>query len=298
MKFCNFRYTEKLRKYFSRLTILRCESLIRPLNEGTYHTGNSAVVQFVGIKAQPLKELNQRYVQQMKDILKDSLLTAETATSCPLTNDSLLSASSKLNQLTIDVCAEQRLNRCFFCWSPYDSCFCASLLTSPCHPLPLVQFSVLCHPLEFMRSTSSGKLVSTLLGGDFLLYSNTPAFQSKLRQVLSRQDTLILYPSADSIVVDEMDKPSFRRPQHVIALDGTWAQAKALLEACLVVNPKLRCVRLKPESASHFSKLVDAVHPGFGAKRMTTFEACWFYLQEILQQVSQENQLSKHEFHL
>ena len=274
------------------MTILRCESVIRPLNEGKYHNGTSAVVQFVAMRPCSAEPHLRVYGTQLKDYLRQG--TYEEKPSLSIPEDKLLAVSSRLNGLTVDAGKRSDLDRCECCWSPRRSCFCNAMKASAALSLPLLRFTVLCHPLEFMRSTSSGKLVSMLLGGDFILYSASARLHGRLRTVLQDPGTVLLYPTNDSLVTGDLEAPSSIHPRHAVVLDGTWAQTKALLQVCLKMNPNLRTVKLGPYVKEHFSPLVDAVHPGFGHKRITTFEASWMFLQETLQEVGARQNLIRY----
>uniref|UniRef100_A0A7S3PKW3 tRNA-uridine aminocarboxypropyltransferase n=1 Tax=Aplanochytrium stocchinoi TaxID=215587 RepID=A0A7S3PKW3_9STRA len=298
---------EMLRKDFNGFDILISREIERELTEGTYHRGRAAVVQFLARK--PLEEeavsqshsceiaaneenrskckytetigslFDEKYLGKM-DMLDKSKLKGE---------DWMLSSSS--NTLCYSVKSSDQLGRCRYCWVPIRSCFC-SQLTDLSETIPNVHFVLLCHPQEFLRSTSSGKLVSQILGGELLVYG-CKYHQQRIKEVLSDPNTIALFPTKTSTTVKDkirMTKESTtesgnRNPQVLTVLvpDGTWKQANALLKVCLIRQPELRCVRLDDDHIQeHVSPLIEAVHPGFGGGRLCTFEACMMFLNEYL----------------
>ena len=112
---------------------------------------------------------------------------------------------------------------CRSCWLP--SCICHSI--TPVKEDELV-FSILCHPQEFLRSTSSAKLAALALNAQFFVVG---ADQDRLECLLEEADPLfILFPNAPegckTISVPQMME---LKPRHVLVPDGSWEACGAMV---------------------------------------------------------------------
>eukprot|EP00913_Durusdinium_trenchii_P006936 g6524.t1 len=149
-----------------------------------------------------------------------------------------------------------------------------------------------------MRSSSSGKLVASLLGGEFLVFG-VRSHQEVLDTILADSSTQLLLPGCGASLVlnvrtlkewlaEQVEMPFSGRgipDLTLLVLDGSWDQVHALraeieVRRHAMGRPPLSCIRLD-DSVQHFrSPLIDALKPGAGQGRVSTFEACALFLRE------------------
>lgn len=152
------------------------------------------------------------------------------------------------------------------------------------------------HPMELLRSTSSGKLLAQVLGGEFLAYG-APCHRDRLDHVLGDPRVRVLFPDEASESVAEaaaslasaspmptgasMGRPYESASVVVLVPDGSWEHARALLRALRKRQPALRTMRLRDASVKcYFSPLIDVLKHGAGKGRVSTFEACALLMEE------------------
>ena len=162
-----------------------------------------------------------------------------------------------------------RSNWCRSCWRA--ACACAP---APAPAPSTLRVVVVVHPTEFLRPTSTARVLAGL-GAAALLVYGCPAHDRQLDALLAAEDVALLFPE------DGADGPAAlggaRRPV-VLVPDGPWACARALVAALDArAGRRLRRVALAPEAvAAHASRLLDALHPGAGAgqgrKRVQNFQ--------------------------
>eukprot|EP01062_Namystynia_karyoxenos_P056574 TRINITY_DN4752_c2_g3_i1.p1 TRINITY_DN4752_c2_g3~~TRINITY_DN4752_c2_g3_i1.p1 ORF type:complete len:475 (+),score=158.74 TRINITY_DN4752_c2_g3_i1:82-1506(+) len=187
-----------------------------------------------------------------------------------------------------------RDGRCPYCWVGRDACFCHTLpdISPAC---PAIHWVLLCHHQELLRATSTGKLVSQVLGGEFLVHG-APPHRQRIAEVLADPRTRLLFPDDRSgLLAAEAATAAAARPPAVVpsqppdaagaalivvALDGTWGQARQLFKAVNEQQAGLRCVRLRPSSACGHSSLFNALRQQSEAGRVCTLEACALLLAE------------------
>ena len=232
--------------------VLVAENQRRIVKEGRYHASS---------EAQPVARLVARkkmtYRHRIDAVFTKNLPDDSDDEEEP---DLILRHAAKLIQLTVNA-AEKR---CRYCWQHQCACVSDSV------PFLRKHCVVMCHPLEFLRSTSSGRLAAEL-GADFRVWGATTT--------IDLDDAVILYPSDDA----EEDLPM--RTKKLIALDGSWTQTAAMLAALRRRRPTLKCVALKSATIDRLrpsSKLIDAIRPGAGKGRLSTFEALCLSMAEQL----------------
>jgi len=271
-----------LQNDFAGLVMIRLEQVERLVNEGVYHSGLGAVVQMIGRKP-VYSEAAMAYRSEM-DAIFEYYLDPDWKEQQHIgshSKDRLLKSADLSNRMT--VCNATKQKRCRYCWLPRQRCFCASIHSKSYSG---IRFVVLCHPQEFLRSTSTGKLCSQLLEGELLLFGY-PGHDNRLKQILESRCP-ILFPTEDSISVAELTTTD---SSYVLLPDGTWKQAAAMLSVCKTTfssmeeesspEKSLRCVRLDPVTFdSRTSPIIEAVHPGFGQGRISTLEACLMFCKE------------------
>jgi len=248
-------------------------------------------------------DTQRRYRERIDEIFSDAGLVGEAGIKPDMIveladgQDRLLANASQ--SIRLSAAAATQAGRCRYCWVPRTSCFCDSLpqdlLRGHCRPSAL-QWVLLCHPQEFLRSTSSGKLVAQVLGGDFIVYGAACESQRKrLEEVLTDDRTVILFPGEGSASVSDVAAASVARtggetqasegdgnPSVIVLVpDGTWEQVRAIHRELVVRWPSIRRMHLQDKAIhNHDSPLINTLRPGVGRGRVTTFEACALLLEE------------------
>lgn len=105
-----------------------------------------------------------------------------------------------------------------------------------------------------------------------------------LREILLAPNTLLLYPSKESVPIEEVDGSG--GPFNLILIDGTWPQAKAIYAS----TPLLRRVRQVRLVTSRVSTYVIRTQPMEGclstletaAEALSTLEHCQRYRNELV----------------
>lgn len=72
-------------------------------------------------------------------------------------------------------------------------------------------------------------LVSSISSG-----KKFPKFDSELEAILSAKNSVLLYPSVNSIPIEQLDLSE--GPYNLILLDGTWPQAKAIYTSSTILH--------------------------------------------------------------
>ncbi|CAK9092848.1 unnamed protein product, partial [Durusdinium trenchii] len=301
---------ELLQEDFKTLEVLLCREVERPVEEGRYHTGLSSVVQFVArrpaIQERGVVGHRERYQIRVHQAIAQS---QDEDTGMRGVKDPFLSVAGHALHYTIQ--ASREMGQCPYCHSKdlgadRSRCCRADMLAAPkqedcvcmetAHPKELtcgkLHWALLCHPLEFMRSSSSGKLVASLLGGEFLVFG-VRSHQEVLDTILADSSTQLLLPGDGSRTLKEWLAEQVEMPFSgrgipdltLLVLDGSWDQVHALraeieVRRHAMGRPPLSCIRLD-DSVQHFrSPLIDALKPGAGQGRVSTFEACALFLRE------------------
>eukprot|EP01063_Lacrimia_lanifica_P022841 TRINITY_DN30357_c0_g1_i1.p1 TRINITY_DN30357_c0_g1~~TRINITY_DN30357_c0_g1_i1.p1 ORF type:complete len:476 (+),score=161.33 TRINITY_DN30357_c0_g1_i1:76-1428(+) len=197
--------------------------------------------------------------------------------------------------------------RCMHCWVLREVCYCAELPEVPTR----VNFAVLYHPNEYLRSTSTGKLVSQVLGGEMVVYG---CHEERVNQLVDDPNTYILFPHETAVTLRDIcgarpavaDAPSSAsttlpsaqgeakaqdappaplntdalKAVTVVVLDGTWRQARTLFSLLEKRNPNIKRLRLDLAHAGAHQSLFNALRKQSEAGRVSTFEACMLLLSE------------------
>ena len=146
------------------------------LSEGSFHRGPSVLTEFLARKKKVLQKCMNyksrvdglfRYFQRFKSddlsefVRRRTMLVSKSSNS---THDTLLRCSEALLRVVVAE-TKRRDMICRYCW--LDHCLCCDSSSSSASPF---QFTVVQHPNEFMRSTSSAKVALQHLDADLLLY--------------------------------------------------------------------------------------------------------------------------------
>ena len=121
----------------------------------------------------------------------------------------------------LEITLAESPSRCFQCFRPSVDCFCDSI--------PKInnrtRITILQHARERKHPFNTARIVKQALRSSDLIHGN----RARLSQIPIEltANSGLLYPSADSKPFDRL--PINQRPDHLILIDGTWAQAKTML---------------------------------------------------------------------
>uniref|UniRef100_A0AAG5CPT5 tRNA-uridine aminocarboxypropyltransferase n=1 Tax=Anopheles atroparvus TaxID=41427 RepID=A0AAG5CPT5_ANOAO len=139
---------------------------------------------------------------------------------------------------------------CAKCCRPAAVCWCSALPPQPL--VPRGRIVLLQHPAEEKRSLRTAPMLSVgLAPGKCLIYKGKkfPRQDLELETILADKRSLLLYPSAHSVPIEQID-PS-EGPYNLILIDGTWPQAKAIY-TCSTSLHGMRQVKLISSGTSSY----------------------------------------------
>ncbi|XP_057332314.1 tRNA-uridine aminocarboxypropyltransferase 2 [Microplitis mediator] len=145
-------------------------------------------------------------------------------------------------------------DQCSQCRRPITVCWCPGLpKTRLC---PQSRLIILQHPAEVKRCLRTAPMLSLSLEQNKCLVFRGKKFSSKhedLMEILKDKDTILLYPSADAVDINELPKVGVngQRPYNLVLLDGTWPQAKAIYHSTPYLS-QLRACKLVQSMASSY----------------------------------------------
>ncbi|XP_043496779.1 tRNA-uridine aminocarboxypropyltransferase 2 isoform X1 [Polistes fuscatus] len=126
-------------------------------------------------------------------------------------------------------------DKCVQCKRPVAVCWCPGL---PKQRLcPESRIIILQHPAEVKRCLRTAPMLSLGLEDGKCLTFRGKKFPSPkhegLTEILSDNNTILLYPSPGAVALNELDPvgTNGQKPYNLILLDGTWPQAKAIYHA-------------------------------------------------------------------
>lgn len=108
------------------------------------------------------------------------------------------------------------------------------------------------HPAEEKRCLRTAPILKLgLAEGKCLIFKGKRflKLEPELKEILEAKNTLLLYPAADSIPIDDI--PKDEGPFNIVLLDGTWQQAKAIFTGNAALH-KLRTIKLIPRDNSNY----------------------------------------------
>ncbi|KXJ80735.1 hypothetical protein RP20_CCG023562 [Aedes albopictus] len=126
-------------------------------------------------------------------------------------------------------------DKCNNCQRPVPVCWCSALPPQPL--VPKSRVILLQHPAEEKRALRTAPMLSVgLAPGKCLIYKGKkfPKFDSELEDILSAKNSILLYPSATSIPMEQLDLSE--GPFNLILIDGTWPQAKAIYTSSTILH--------------------------------------------------------------
>ncbi|MBK8589946.1 MAG: DTW domain-containing protein [Sandaracinaceae bacterium] len=139
--------------------------------------------------------------------------------------------------------AEHR-ETCFRCFKPRSTCVCGLITAVPNR----VGVSVLQHPRERAHPLGTARFVELGLSNSEVIVAFTGDRDLHVPMQLP-EGTGLLYPSPDATDLEQATPAE--RPRHLLVLDGTWSQARALYRQ----NPWLAGIphfQLSPEAPSRY----------------------------------------------
>jgi DTW domain-containing protein YfiP len=208
--------------------------------------------------------------------------------------------------------------RCPVCWLRHYECFCEAInarrqhYNAPEYALQHVQVLMYYHYQELGRSANTAHLLEALCppaAFEKIVYGDTVAEQRLVAEMHAEalrgeQRTVVLYPSADAILLSDWMKThrpppsssSSPLPVRLVALDGTYAQAsrqwKFLQKSLALLStpphscpsapsssssssilPSLPVVKLDLEAGQCHSALAGIMHQP-GKEKICTYQAC------------------------
>ena len=261
--------------------------------------------------------------------------------------DHLLFCSEE--SLRIAVQSATKNGRCRYCWLEQESCLCDRLqqemncsnvengseskekmkmktesvgevgdvgdvgdeARGKLHPI----FTVICHPNECLRSTSTAKIaVMSAKGSRMLVYgarnhrrlitdavghkNEATSFAKEASISItsssssSLSPTFVLFPEGPSdqtCSVDEMVRyartSSTSTSINILVPDGSWECCRSIVQDMSRMNTSIQFVRLNQKKVNKYqSPLIEALKEGQGQGRITTLEACALLCAEMNQQ--------------
>jgi len=131
----------------------------------------------------------------------------------------------------LDFDGPKKRTLCERCVRPQRVCICDSF---PIHPFPI---STTIHIVQHPREQDSRLLTTVPLlcecvpKNKCIIYRGKRFPQSKfpeLHKTCSLEDTVVLYPSADAISIEDYLKETKTHNVNMVVLDGTWREAKSI----------------------------------------------------------------------
>lgn len=143
---------------------------------------------------------------------------------------------------------------CNGCGRPEVVCWCKSLPIIPLKPKSRV--IILQHPAEEKRCLRTAPmLMRGLSEGKCLIFKGKKFPQNKhigLMEIINMPNTLLLYPSKESVDLTTLPKVSNTNlPYNLILIDGTWPQAKGIYNNASCLH-KIKQVKLLHHPRSEY----------------------------------------------
>ncbi|MBL4633467.1 MAG: DTW domain-containing protein [Kofleriaceae bacterium] len=162
------------------------------------------------------------------------------------------------------------VNRCQQCRLYKARCLCADLVRVPC----AVEVVVVRHILETHRNSNTGGLATRCLKGARLVEYANPESPIDWQDLVAG-DTWLLYPKPGAKIPSEL-------PERLIVVDGTWPQARRMVQRNKALY-ELPCLAL-PEP----SKALPRMRKGARPEQMSTAESIATALHVLQQHAAAE----------
>ncbi|MGR5503575.1 tRNA-uridine aminocarboxypropyltransferase [Vibrio sp. DNB22_10_4] len=160
---------------------------------------------------------------------------------------------------------------------------CGFIHNCYCEAIPTIAsdlcFTLLTHPNELSRATNTGKLIDRLFASSQVTQWQRKQPCERCLPKTSPSLPVLVFPSEDSVPLEEWQAQQQGQTSNFIVLDGTWQEAKKMLNrsAWLQALPK---VHLDTELLSRY-----ALRRNQQAGNLCTFEVC----AEITRQVASKH---------
>lgn len=312
--------TSMLVAEFAGLQITLAKEAEVQLNEGKFHRGPAVLTWFVAHRSDGASHM---YQAMMDAVFQERVTDVRAAHSREAVCQSVIdNASSQLESKTEDTILSNAAaavhmstacslfdKLCRYCWVSSVECICAKI--RPINPQVIsskgrnyrVQFKILCHPAEFLRSTSSAKLAALAYSTEQdceMLVVGAECHEGLISAILSHPGPkFVLYPGSpeESVTVEEfiaatdadveIDVPDASQNKMAVTVlvpDGSWQCTRVLLREIERRAAPNNVVRVRLDSAaiaSRRSPLIEALKEGQGLGRISTLEAMAFFLSEV-----------------
>ena len=245
------------------------------------------------------KTCDDSFVSWVDSIFDEKLVptTTDSGGVLPTSTDAYLNSASEILRISLEHARTMRT--CPYCW--FRECKCDSLSCLSGHSTtasddPKVRVVLLIHPTEFLRGSSTCKLVRDSESVRFEhLVLGMEGTRERLDElaVSSPSSTYILYPSEDSVttkmVVEATDPP--HAAGHVpgaymnttiIVPDGSWKMTQKILSETALLRVNAKTLKIDENVVSgHTSSLIEALNTTSGGGRLSTAEAVAFCLKGL-----------------
>ncbi len=148
---------------------------------------------------------------------------------------------------------------CLRCRRPRAVCWCASVTQVPSR----TRVVFLQHPREAKVPISTCRMAHLSLPNSELHVGTQAAGNAQLEALCREEGVAVLFPSDAAVDVDELSEP----PRTLVVVDGTWSNAKKVVEKCPLLSklPRLKFLpqqpgnyRIRKEPAAHCLATIEA----------------------------------------
>ena len=129
---------------------------------------------------------------------------------------------------------------CPKCLLRKDCCICPNIP----HVSTFFDLTILIHPREFERKTNTGKLIPWVMDATMVQWERTTDYSA-----FQQHQAALLFPDTDTCNAENIQPD--RLPRHLVLLDGTWQEAKKMLNRSQNLN-RLRRLSLPSNAPSTF----------------------------------------------
>ena len=194
----------------------------------------------------------------------------------------------------------QRRNLCNYCWLHPNLCMCGAFKPrSACHFR--FKIHILMHAREFAKLSNSGRIIAGFFDAPLYIGWNEVSKKSldTLFAECSSENLFVLFPDKESISIEQMlsvtgplcmdsneiknvesgeQAPTMGKLIHIIIIDSTWNEAKALQA---LVPRQFPRVALDPNLVSNYHSLLAAVRSRTRESGVCTADAVMIFLRAI-----------------
>ena len=118
---------------------------------------------------------------------------------------------------------------CEQCHYPINTCVCEHI-KSISIPLNVI---IIQHPKEATHAKNTARLVAMSIPSACIVLSNDVDAMHKLAQSSCEQTTALIYPSENSVALEDLSKEKKQQYEKLILIDGSWKQAYGIVKQSL-----------------------------------------------------------------